>query len=450
MRKHWLLIPVLLGYLLLGTLYAVYTPDWQAPDEPAHYNYVRQLADGDFPLMEPGDYDQTYIETIVGSRFDPALPVAPITYEDWQPPLYYLLQTPGYLATDGSLTALRLLSVLFGAGVVVLAYAIGLTLFPDRPWIGLGAAVFVAFLPQHLAMMASVNNDSLAELFIAGMLLLLVRPWPDDAPPREMAGRLLGLGLLLGAAFLTKGTAYLMAPVIGLVLLYRYWGRWRSLLEAGLLVFGPALLLGSIWWLRNAAVYGDFDILIRQTHDEVVVGQPRTADWIAQFGLGETVERFFTTTFNSFWGQFGWMAAPLPGWAYTGLRLLSLAALAGLVVAGLAWWQRRRGGARLAGAGHGPVADRPAEHDDADGRAACGLQPDLRPAPGPLPLPGADSDWAGLVAGLGRLAGPAGAPLAECGLSGPRRAGAGAGAAGAVLAVPGDCAVFGVSVGRMD
>lgn len=329
MRQHALLWLLLAAYLVMATLFAIVTPDWQAPDEPAHANYVRQLAGGALPLMEPGDWDQQYLETIVSSRFDPALPITPITYEDWQPPLYYLLQTPVYRLTDGSLTAMRLLSVLLGAGVVVLTYFIGLALFPDRAWLALSAAAFVAFLPQHLAMLGSVNNDSLAELIIAGLLLLMVVPWR----PERTVAYLIGLGLLLGAGLLTKATVYIMAPVVAVFLLWRYWGRWRELVTAGLLVFGPALLLGLLWWGRNAVVYGDFDVLARETHNEVVVGQPRTDEWVAQYGPAETVRRFLATTFNSFWGQFGWMAAPLPRWAYSGLTLLSVAAVAGLGVA---------------------------------------------------------------------------------------------------------------------
>ena len=42
---RWLLPAIVLAYLLLATLYAVYTPDWQAPDEPAHYNYVKYLGE---------------------------------------------------------------------------------------------------------------------------------------------------------------------------------------------------------------------------------------------------------------------------------------------------------------------------------------------------------------------------------------------------------------------
>ena len=42
---RWLLPAIVLVYLILATLYAAYTPDWQAPDEPAHYNYVQYLGE---------------------------------------------------------------------------------------------------------------------------------------------------------------------------------------------------------------------------------------------------------------------------------------------------------------------------------------------------------------------------------------------------------------------
>jgi hypothetical protein len=39
------LLALLLAYGLLAFLYATQTPDWQVPDEPAHYNYTRQVAE---------------------------------------------------------------------------------------------------------------------------------------------------------------------------------------------------------------------------------------------------------------------------------------------------------------------------------------------------------------------------------------------------------------------
>ncbi len=340
MRKLVPLFLILLGYLFVAALFAINVPPWQAPDEPAHYNYIRQLAGGTLPVIAPGDYDQAYLDEIRGAQFAPQYAIEPIEYEDWQPPLYYLLLTPVYQLFSGSLPALRLASALLGAGVVVLAYGVARLLFPKQEWLALTTAVLAAFIPQHLSIMASLNNDSLAELLIAAVLFVLV--WwtvravtensrPETAQQSSPAALLL-LGVLLGLGFLTKGTNYLIAPLIGVTLLWRYWRDWRSLIRAGLLVFLPAFLLGALWWGRNIIVYGGLDFLGKAAHDSVVVGQPRTAEWIARFGLADTVAQFFRTTFNSFWGQFGWMAVPMPPRIYLLLLLLLVTAVTGLIV----------------------------------------------------------------------------------------------------------------------
>ncbi len=334
MRKHWPLFLIVVGYLLIGGLYAAQVPAWQAPDEPAHYNYVRQLAAGTLPVIEAGDYDQSYLDEIRGAKFAPSYSVTEIEYEDWQPPLFYLLLTPAFMLSGGNLFVLRLVSLLIGTGIIVLGYAIGRLLFPEQRWVALTTAVFAAFLPQQLSIFASVNNDSLT-LFLTAAILYLLLFWAVgkvEKESRQERNLLLGLGVLLGLGFLTKGTVYLLTAVIGLTILGQYWLDWKNIIRTGLLIFVPAFLLGAIWWVRNINVYGGVDILGKAAHDSVVVGQPRTAEWIAQFGLANTMTQFVGTTFNSFWGQFGWMAVPMPTWVYGPLLVMMGMALLGLII----------------------------------------------------------------------------------------------------------------------
>ena len=184
---------------------------------------------------------------------------------------------------------------------MILAYAIVLRLAPQEQWLALTTAVFVAFLPQHMAIITSANNDALAELLLAAILymLLLVAQRPhklpfqgsDSAPSKGIRSRdYILLGTLLGLGYLTKGTVYSITAIVGLLLLWRFWGQWRLLIRAGLRVFLPAIVLGAIWWGRNIVVYGGLDILGKTAHDSVVVGQPRTAEWVVQYGWPGTIE----------------------------------------------------------------------------------------------------------------------------------------------------------------
>lgn len=332
-RRHFPLVIILLAYLAVATLFAINTPAWQAPDEPAHYNYIRQLAAGVLPVIEPADYDESYRSRAVSSGFAPQYPIEPLTYEDWQPPLYYLLLTPVFLLTGGALLALRLASLLLGLGILICTYGIAHLLWPQEQWLALTATAFVAFLPQHVAILSSVNNDSLSELIVALILWLLVANLVRFYRGKRLRPRRWFLtGILLGLGFLTKLTVYIMAPLILVTIFLIYGQRWPLVWRSLLSVFLPASLLGALWWLRNLIVYDGFDPLAMMAHDVAVVGQPRTIEWISTFGLLETLERFAATTFLSFWGQFGWMGVLMEPSIYQILLAFSV-----LVVAGMLW-----------------------------------------------------------------------------------------------------------------
>jgi 4-amino-4-deoxy-L-arabinose transferase-like glycosyltransferase len=346
-----ILVLIIAAYLLAGTLYAVYTPAWQAPDEPAHYNYVSYLAEkGRLPVLRQGDYPHDYLEKIKSARFPPDMSVEPIRYEFWQPPLYYVLATSIYRLFNGVLLPLRLLSVALGMGVVMMAYAIALAIRPGDYTLALGAAAFVAFVPMHLTMMASVNNDALAELLLAVIMLRLIR-FASGRPDRDQASSghiyLAVTGLLLGLGLVTKATVYVAIPLALVALLLRRERKPALLAGGALALFGPALALSIPWYVRNVLVYGWPDLLGMRNHGSVVVGQLRTGDYLASVGWVTYLKNFVSTTFYSFWGQFGWMAVPMDRKVYLVLGLLSGLAVAGCIL--IAWRARRMEVGELAG-----------------------------------------------------------------------------------------------------
>lgn len=332
-----LFVLILLGYVFAGALYAIYTPAWQAPDEPAHFNYIRQIAqDGCCPRIEPGDWQSDYLAQLTSTRFAPEHldQLEAIQYEDHHPPLYYLLASLVFKLSAGDLTALRLFSVILGAAVVCLTYFIARRILPSQPQIALGAMALVAFLPQHLSMMASVNNDALAEVLVALALLWLIRFLNSEQVP------IWQLGLITGAALLTKITISFLALVVPLAI----WLKWRrdgvstpAFLRSIVIFVAIAGILGGLWWLRNIAVYGFPDFLGLAAHDTVVADQPRTSEYVAQHGFATYLTQMSSTAFKSFWGQFGWMALPLDGvlggWIYRGFALFTLTGLTGAILA---------------------------------------------------------------------------------------------------------------------
>lgn len=324
---------VVAAFVFLAAGYAVAIPPWNNPDEPAHFNYIRQLADhAELPILESGAWDAALLERLKASRFRDAS-IDSITYEAHQPPLYYALEAPLYVISRGlplsqAVLVLRGLSILLGALVVYLAAAIMREVKPGRGDLAVLAASVVAFLPMFTSISAAINNDALANLVGAALVLLGVRGLNRGFRTRDLGI----LGGLVGVALLTKTTVYALLPVLVLALVWRRRiqdrAPWPLTLRDLAIVAGIALVVGGWWFIRNAGVYGWLDPLASARHDQVVVGQLRSDDPSAPPLLSRLL-----TVYESFWGIFGWMGVPLPDGMY-----LAFGALVGAVAAGAVAW----------------------------------------------------------------------------------------------------------------
>jgi hypothetical protein len=371
----WPLAIILVVYFALGSLFAVLIPPWQVPDEPAHYNYVRQLAQtGAYPVLMPGDYNQDLIsKQIAPANARPSVSLDGVQYEDHQPPLFYTLAAPVFLLFNGALIPLRLFSLFVGGFVVIFAYLAIRGIFPAHPHIAAFAAAFIALLPQHLHMMAGLNNDSLSEALIALSVWLSVRyvnehgkhdtsasvaPQLPDSPAPVLPGssarvlpislaQLLPLAIVVGLGFLTKAQAYLTLPVVLFAILATDFRRkpFGQTLKALAFVTLVAGVIGLPWWVHGLQVYGGTDLLGLQRHNLVVAGQPTTAEWIAQNGWGGLLSRMVEFTFQSFWGQFGWMSIVLDQrfyWLFGAITIASTLLFLAWWVHSLSAWRRLR------------------------------------------------------------------------------------------------------------
>lgn len=367
--ERWLLTLILLLYLILGFIYAIVTPPFEASDELWHYPMVRHLADGN-PLPV--------------QVFDPSL-AGPWNQEASQPPLYYYLgalltfpidqsdmetarklnphvdngvltpdgninlavHDPGADPWSGSLLAVRVvrfLSVFLGAATVYLTYRIARETAPGRPEIALGAAAINAFLPMFLFISGAVNNDNLALPLASLALLLMIRIVTQRQANFTSVcwWEWASIGLVVGLAALTKeGTLGLFPMAFGTVMVSAWqrlvagghmnrsepsaelWPSIRGLLAAMVLILVPALLVAGWWYYRNIVLYGDW---LGWNAFIAVLGERGHPASLAQL-WGE--RRGFMM---SFWGLFGGVNVPMSMWIYTALNIILVAAVIGFAL----------------------------------------------------------------------------------------------------------------------
>jgi 4-amino-4-deoxy-L-arabinose transferase-like glycosyltransferase len=351
--KHHILALILLAFVLLGCVYSLVTPVFEASDEIFHYPVVKYIADGrGLPVQDPraeAAWEQEGSQPPLYYGLA-ALATAWINTDDmqavrWRNPLSNIGRplTPGnknlvvHTAAEafpwhGSVLAIhliRFLSLLLQAGTVFLTYHISRVVWPEREELASLAAALVAFNPMFLFIAGSVNNDNLITPLATWVLLLLALTLKEGWLSYRRAAL---LGLLLGLVALTKlsglGLLLLAAVVLTVVAArQRAWGAW---LRWGVILVGMVALIAGWWYVRNWRLYGDptgLNVMLEIAGRRDI--SPSWRELLAEF------EGFRM----SFWGVFGGFTVVAPGWLYNLYDLLVLAGIVGWVV--LAW--RRRG-----------------------------------------------------------------------------------------------------------
>lgn len=245
-RDIVLLAALIAVYLFLAGAYCAIIPAATAeqhnPDENAHIEYVATLASGHLPV---------FTDALHG-------------YENHQPPLYYALAVPVYLAARGhgdaaATRAVRGVSILLGALLILAAYGCIRTAFPQDRWAALGTAAFVGLLPGNVALSASVANDALTNLVTALSLWMLAKI-VTTAESKRQARCALWLGITVGIGIWTKTSTLILFPTVLLacyLLAARRLASPASATRIAGIACGVGALIGLPWLLRNQVLYGD-------------------------------------------------------------------------------------------------------------------------------------------------------------------------------------------------
>jgi hypothetical protein len=327
-HRVWLPVAILV-HAALAIGYLITIPAFNWPDEPAHLNYVLELADGHgLPVMTPDAWAPEPLEQLKRDHFDGVGPrdprIAGISYEAHQPPLYYLAAALLFHLA-GSLTAVRLLNLLLSCAVVTITPLFVRAVFHDDRWIAPTATYLVALHPMRCAMAVSIGNDPAVELVWAGLLLAMAKGL-----------RPLWVGFAIGIGILVKVGSLLAIPLYGawLWIVGPRTGWLRSTITAGTV----ALAIAAPWIVRNAVLYGWTDPFAVAAG---ALGFDHPRPQLALLGE-HGIAIFLWRCFQSWWGTFGWMEMLPDQRALVVYVALSAGAAFGLV----AWFVRlRRSGA---------------------------------------------------------------------------------------------------------
>ncbi|HEY0075887.1 MAG TPA: hypothetical protein VGB77_17425 [Abditibacteriaceae bacterium] len=227
-------------YLILVGALILQVPPGNAPDEVAHVDYVKYIAEQNaLPIFH----------SAAPPRYG---------YEFHQPPLYYVFCTPGAWLFTGSDLFLwcRAISALFGLGTLFFIAQTVRLLWPQDKQLQWMAIGFAALWPLHLGVSASTGNDSAAGFFCAALFSSIARGATTGWAARDAiwAGVFAALGLwtkttTLPVAIVAIGAAWQLHQ-------RGFAGRWKGL-PAPLIVAIVGFIIALPLFIRNQMLYGD-------------------------------------------------------------------------------------------------------------------------------------------------------------------------------------------------
>lgn len=310
---------------MIGWTLAV--PLFEAPEEPAHWQYARHLRDDwRLPVFGPG-----FVEANSPPLY--YLAIAPLATRSEEPPPLMIESASGSLLMLAPprlyqnsvedlerywpIRAARLVSVALSSATVWFCFLAGVAA-TGRRTTGLLAAGLVAFLPQFTFRGTNVSNDALVTMCAAAALYLLI----VMAQRGFTWTRGLTIAAVIAAAFLSKVSAVFLPVPVGLAIITeRGVPLVRRVRHLTVLLFGLVLVLP--WVSRNYLLYGDplAEAAMESAVAPIIV---KKSLWASYF-----LDPFPSLLAQSFVGMFGWMNVPLPFPIYLLFGLIGVVALFG-------------------------------------------------------------------------------------------------------------------------
>lgn len=317
----WLLLAL---FIVRAFIYASFTPPWQGPDEPLHYDYIHYLqTEKKLPVLGKTvlckkvniSLSHFYFNIFLKNKSPYAVLKNPKVKESHRyetehgkeglrqnqivqhPPLYYLIAaTISYPFKDSSLLTniwlLRILAALFGLGVVIFTFLTVNLIFEESKWPAIAATAFVAINPMFTHITTLVSNDSLFILLFSIFLFLLTKSVKEGLTNKLS----IYLGLVTGLGMLTKFFFILAFPII--LAAFLLFNKQAQLdLKKVLITFISPVIISGVYYLRNLKLYGVLQPVFKST---------KAKGFLTEISFTKFIYLFSQKLFISFWSNFGW------------------------------------------------------------------------------------------------------------------------------------------------
>ncbi len=285
---HVAMMAIVLLFLVKGIYLAFAVPLFDTADEMFHFDYVYKVYQGEGPphIFDDGIDEDIFLAAKEAGHWIKEGYATPETvgvltsdlidsvtswykwdisgghsYEGVQPPLYYVVAAGALLTiptktVQSQVVVVRLVSVLFGLLLIILTYCMGYHLSGMR-FVGVCASAFVAALPAETMIGMRVSNDVASQVGIGAVGAFLAWRTINRSEWKFDVITVVGAGVLLGLAGLTKSNAVPAGVMICIFFFFIGRASFLSRIVSVMTVLGLGVMICGWWYLRNYNLYGD-------------------------------------------------------------------------------------------------------------------------------------------------------------------------------------------------
>jgi len=302
-----LVVAQVVTIVVFGSITAARYPLWSVVDEGAHYDNVLWIAEhGSLPVLgqTPASEQQLAIRqglyprptTIVAAKAQ----LTGLSYEAFQPPLYYMVANPVFRLSGDYRTKAYLLRF-FGLALLLVAVALLARLsqwvLKQRWLVGFSVGLVVLMMPGVVTRAVTISNINLAFPLVIACVTEIWIAWETTS-----ARRLVGAGALVGLCVLTDLYLIELVPVFVLGAVVVLWRR-RTRTDVLWAAAGAAVAFVVVlpWLVFNEIHYHSLSASAIAKREQLAVVNPHhLRDTVGQVP-GLTVETLFAPVMPQEW-----------------------------------------------------------------------------------------------------------------------------------------------------
>ena len=305
---------ILVTFLCFATSYSLITPMFEAPDEPFHYTFPKDIAEGNLVHTAYLRHQPLYYVILAGPLYFIDYPDEvntirnPFTKFDKS---YYLHGDEEIFPFSGTAQAvhiLRFFSILFGTITVIFTYKIAKLIFKNDDWMPLFSMAFIALIPKFLFINSVLNNDVLIWTFSTITIFYILK---FSTNPDKIKFLIL-TSIFCGLAIISKMSGVILVPLVFSILAYHFITKQseKKYFLKNIFIFGIISLISGGWY-----VY--FKIIRAFDPDNFHLGSIVSYFWgahrtnVPDLDLSTNIafnfDQYNSRIFDGVWGKLGWI-----------------------------------------------------------------------------------------------------------------------------------------------